>query len=73
MKNSTNCTHSYSRSAITEYVAAGNNRCPASSCMANVSLRSLKQDPALVKKVAAFKRREEERLIARRQTSTVLY
>ncbi|KAJ9476378.1 E3 SUMO-protein ligase MMS21 [Pseudozyma hubeiensis] len=67
------CSHSYSKSAIEAYVAAGNNKCPASSCTANVSKRSLKQDPALVKKVAAFKRREEERLIARRQTSTVLY
>lgn len=71
--NSSQCTHSYSRSAITEYVNAGNNRCPASSCMATVTMGTLKQDPALVKKVAAFKRREEERLIARRQTSTVLY
>ncbi|SPO21389.1 related to MMS21 - SUMO ligase and component of the SMC5-SMC6 complex [Ustilago trichophora] len=61
------------RSAIQAYVAAGNNRCPASGCQAAVSQRSLKQDPALIKKVAAFKRREEERLIARRQTSTVLY
>ncbi|CBQ68195.1 conserved hypothetical protein [Sporisorium reilianum SRZ2] len=71
--SNTLCTHSYSRAAITEYVAAGNNRCPASACMAAVSMRSLKHDPLLVKKVAAFKRREEERLIARRQTSTVLY
>lgn len=71
--SNTGCTHSYSRSAIEEYVARGNNRCPASSCMAVVGPRTLKQDPALVKKVAAFKRREEERLIARRQTSTILY
>lgn len=70
---STLCKHSYSRSAIQDYVAAGNNRCPASGCQAAVSQRSLKEDPALTKKVAAFKRREEERLIARRQTSTVLY
>ncbi|SAM58573.1 related to MMS21-SUMO ligase and component of the SMC5-SMC6 complex [Ustilago bromivora] len=69
----TNCTHSYSRSAIMEYVAAGNNRCPASSCTATVTQRTLKQDPALSRKVAAFKRREEERIIARRQISTVLY
>lgn len=67
------CNHSYSRSAVQEYVAAGNYKCPASSCSANLSLRMLRQDPALVKKVAAFKRREEERLITRRQTSTVLY
>ncbi|KAJ1029951.1 hypothetical protein NDA16_000864 [Ustilago loliicola] len=59
--------------AIMEYVAAGNNRCPASSCTATVTQRTLKQDPALTRKVAAFKRREEERLIARRQASTVLY
>ncbi|EST06701.1 E3 SUMO-protein ligase Nse2 (Mms21) [Kalmanozyma brasiliensis GHG001] len=71
--SNSNCTHSYSRSAIEDYVARGNNRCPAASCMAAVGPRTLKQDQALVKKVAAFKRREEERLIARRQTSTVLY
>ncbi|SNX84174.1 related to MMS21 - SUMO ligase and component of the SMC5-SMC6 complex [Melanopsichium pennsylvanicum] len=67
------CSHSYSKSAIEDYVNAGNNRCPASGCQALVSRATLKLDPALTKKVAAFKRREEERLIARRATSTVLY
>ena len=70
---STICKHAYSKTAIEQYVAQGNNRCPASGCAAAVSPRSLKQDPGLSKKVAAFKRREEERLLARRQTSTVLY
>ncbi|GAC74026.1 hypothetical protein PANT_9c00416 [Moesziomyces antarcticus T-34] len=68
-----NCTHSYSRAAIQNYVEAGNNKCPASACTAAVSRSSLKPDPGLAKKVAAFKRREEERALARRQTSTILY
>ncbi|PWY97317.1 hypothetical protein BCV70DRAFT_239622 [Testicularia cyperi] len=67
----TACKHSYSGAAILEFIQT-NNTCPAASCVARVTRSTIGPDPQLKKKVAAFKRREEERQLARRNTSQIL-
>lgn len=64
---STVCAHFYSRAAITEYIqqSGRNAACPAASCRAQLSLRTLEDAPALKRRVERYARqvarREEER------------
>ncbi|SPO40095.1 related to MMS21 - SUMO ligase and component of the SMC5-SMC6 complex [Pseudozyma flocculosa] len=62
--SSTGCPHSYDRESILSYVGKGEKVCPASACNVKLSHRSLKPDPRLAKRVAAYRRREESRILS---------
>ena len=59
-----NCPHVYSLDAIKELVRQGHGqcKCPVAGCMADVTLKSVREDKAMARRVELEKNRLEERM-----------
>ena len=72
--SSTVCAHAYERKAIHDFLASNTGGrtthvvCPASSCNAKISMRTLAEDPELRRQAKAFARRQEARTQKRKDT-----
>ena len=68
------CAHAYERKAIHDFLASNTGGrtthvvCPASSCNAKISMRTLAEDPELRRQAKAFARRQEARTQKRKDT-----